>query len=100
MTGIDYDAAALAVRERTLWVAIAQVAISIAQTGIVHCGVRAMIRAADRRGRDAEPHKRRNPVGHMFRRLNELRRIAATVIFPSYFPGMNPGAGSNSHFGP
>ena len=93
MTGVDYDAAALAVREWTLWVAIAR-------TGIVHCGIRAMIRAADRRGRDAEPHKRRNPVGHMFRRLNELRRIAATVIFPSYFPGVNPGAGSNSHFGP
>ena len=54
MTGIDYDAATLAVREWTLWVAIAQVAISIAQTGIVYYGIRAMIRATDQRGRDAE----------------------------------------------
>ena len=41
---------------------------------------------------DAEFHEWRNPVGRMFRRLDGLRRIAATVIFPSYFPGANPGA--------
>ena len=44
---------------------------------------------------DAEFHKRRNPVGRMFRRFDGLRRIAATVIFPSYFPGANPGAGTD-----
>ena len=53
MTDIEFRVASLAVREWTLWVAIAQVAISIAQTGIVYYGIRAMIRATDQRGRDA-----------------------------------------------
>ena len=44
---------------------------------------------------DAEFHKRRNPVGHMFRRFGNWRRLAATVVLPSYFPGMNPGAGTD-----
>ncbi len=52
MPGVDYEAATLAIREWTLWVAIAQVAISAAQTGIVYYGIRAMIRATDRRSHD------------------------------------------------
>ena len=51
---IDYEAATLAIREWTLWVAIAQVMISAIQTGLVYYGIRAMIRATDQRGRDAE----------------------------------------------
>ena len=51
MTGIDYDAAALAVRERTLWVAIAR-------TGIVYYGVRAMIGANTERAEAATAARR------------------------------------------
>ncbi len=53
MSDVDYEAATLAIREWTLWVAIAQVAISAIQTGIVYYGIRAMIRATDRRSREA-----------------------------------------------
>ena len=53
MSEIDYEAATLAIREWMLWVAIAQVAISAIQTGIVYYGIRAMIRATDRRSHDA-----------------------------------------------
>ena len=53
MSDVDYEAATLAIREWTLWVAIAQVAISAAQTGLVYYGIRAMIRATDRRSREA-----------------------------------------------
>ena len=54
MPDVDYEAATLAIREWMLWVAIAQVTISAIQTGIVYYGIRAMIRATDRRSRDAE----------------------------------------------
>ena len=54
MSDVDYEAATLAIREWMLWVAIAQVTISAIQTGIVYYGIRAMIRATDQRGRDAE----------------------------------------------
>ena len=53
MSDVDYEAATLAIREWTLWVAIAQVAISAIQTGIVYYGIRAMIRATDRRSHEA-----------------------------------------------
>ena len=53
MSDADYEAATLAIREWTLWVAIAQVTISAIQTGIVYYGIRAMIRATDRRSREA-----------------------------------------------
>ena len=53
MPDVDYEAATLAIREWMLWVAIAQVAISAIQTGIVYYGIRAMIRATDRRSHDA-----------------------------------------------
>ena len=53
MPDVDYEAAMLAIREWTLWVAIAQVTISAIQTGLVYYGIRAMIRATDRRSRDA-----------------------------------------------
>ena len=53
MSDVDYEAATLAIREWMLWVAIAQVTISAIQTGIVYYGIRAMIRATDRRSRDA-----------------------------------------------
>ena len=54
MSDVEFQAASLVIRESALWVAVAQVAISAAQTGIVFYGIRAMIRAADQRGRDAE----------------------------------------------
>ena len=54
MSDVEFRAASLVIRESALWVAVAQVAISAAQTGIVFYGIRAMIRAADQRGRDAE----------------------------------------------
>ena len=54
MSDIEFQAASLSVREWALWVAIAQVTISAIQTGIVYYGIRAMIRATDQRGRDAE----------------------------------------------
>ena len=54
MSDVEFQAASLAIRESALWVAVAQVVISAAQTGIVLYGIRAMIRAADQRGRDAE----------------------------------------------
>ena len=54
MSDVEFQAASLSVREWALWVAIAQVAISAIQTGIVYYGIRAMIRATDQRGRDAE----------------------------------------------
>ena len=54
MSDVDYETATLAIREWTLWVAIAQVAISAIQTGLIYYGIRAMIRATDQRGRDAE----------------------------------------------
>ena len=53
MSDVDYEAATLAIREWTLWVAIAQVTISAIQTGLVYYGIRAMIRATDRRSREA-----------------------------------------------
>ena len=53
MPDVDYEAATLAIREWMLWVAIAQVTISAIQTGIVYYGIRAMIRATDRRSHDA-----------------------------------------------
>ena len=53
MSDVDYEAATLAIREWMLWVAIAQVTISAIQTGIVYYGIRAMIRATDRRSREA-----------------------------------------------
>ena len=54
MSDIEFQAASLSLREWALWAAIVQVGISAAQTGIVYYGIRAMIRAADQRGRDAE----------------------------------------------
>ena len=54
MSDIEFQAASLSVREWALWVAIAQVTISAIQTGLVYYGIRAMIRATDQRGRDAE----------------------------------------------
>ena len=54
MSDLEFQAASLSLREWALWVAIVQVGISAAQTGIVYYGIRAMIRAADQRGRDAE----------------------------------------------
>ena len=54
MSDVEFQAASLSVREWALWVAIAQVTISAIQTGIVYYGIRAMIRATDQRGRDAE----------------------------------------------
>ena len=54
MSDFEFQAASLSLREWALWVAIVQVGISAAQTGIVYYGIRAMIRAADQRGRDAE----------------------------------------------
>ena len=54
MSDVEFQAASLSVREWALWVAIAQVTISAIQTGIVYYGIRAMIRATDLRGRDAE----------------------------------------------
>ena len=54
MSDIEFQAASLSLREWALWVAIVQVGISAAQTGIVYYGIRAMIRAADQRGSDAE----------------------------------------------
>ena len=54
MSDGEFQAASLAIREWALWVAIAQVAISAIQTGIVYYGIGAMIRATDQRGRDAE----------------------------------------------
>ena len=53
MSDVDYEAATLAIREWTLWVAIAQVTISAIQTGLVYYGIRAMIRATDRRSHEA-----------------------------------------------
>ena len=52
MSDVDYEAATLAIREWTLWVAIAQLMISAIQTGLVYYGIRAMIRATDRRSHD------------------------------------------------
>ena len=54
MSDFEFQAASLSLREWALWVAVVQVGISAAQTGIVYYGIRAMIRAADQRGRDAE----------------------------------------------
>ena len=54
MSDLEFQVASLSLREWALWVAIVQVGISAAQTGIVYYGIRAMIRAADQRGRDAE----------------------------------------------
>ena len=54
MSDVEFQAASLSVREWALWVAIAQVTISAIQTGLVYYGIRAMIRATDQRGRDAE----------------------------------------------
>ena len=54
MSDVEFQAASLSIREWALWVAIAQVTISAIQTGIVYYGIRAMIRATDQRGRDAE----------------------------------------------
>ena len=50
----EFQAASLAIREWTLWVAMTQVAISAIQTGIVYYGIRAMIRATNQRGLDSE----------------------------------------------
>ena len=72
MTGIDYDAAALAVRERTLQV-------SIARTGIVHCGIRAMIRATDQRGRDAERDRKERAEAAADARREADRRHAESM---------------------
>ena len=54
MIDAEFQAASLAIREWALWVAMAQVAISAIQTGIVYYGIRAMVRATNQRGRDAE----------------------------------------------
>ena len=54
MSDLEFQAVSLSLREWALWAAIVQVGISAAQTGIVYYGIRAMIRAADQRGRDAE----------------------------------------------
>ena len=54
MSDLEFQVASLSLREWALWVAVVQVGISAAQTGIVYYGIRAMIRAADHRGRDAE----------------------------------------------
>jgi len=79
MTGVDYDAATLAVREWTLWVAIAQVAISIAQTGIVYYGIRAMIRATDQCGRDAERDRKERAEAAADARREADRRHAESM---------------------
>ena len=54
MIDAEFQAASLAIREWALWVAMVQVAISAIQTGIVYYGIRAMVRATNQRGRDAE----------------------------------------------
>lgn len=95
--------------------------VAIARTGIVHYG----IRATDRRHAesmtalkaliegqaqtnatlaeattdalpDSEFHERRNPVGRMFRRFKDWRRLAATVVLPPHFPVARPGSGTDS----
>ena len=54
MIDAEFQAASLGIREWALWVAMVQVAISAIQTGIVYYGIRAMVRATNQRGRDAE----------------------------------------------
>ena len=52
----EYELATLALREGTLWVAVAQVAatlmVGFGQIGIVWYGIRAMQRASDERAKD------------------------------------------------
>ena len=50
----EYEAATLALREGTLWVAIGQLLIGLGQIAIVWYGIRAMQRAGDRRAKEQD----------------------------------------------
>ena len=68
MTGIDYEAATLAIREWTLWVAVASLAVS-AVVGGLQCfliwrGLVIMRRAADARDRALENQRREADQRH------------------------------------
>ena len=78
MSDLEFQVASLSLREWALWVAIVQVGISAAQTGIVYYGIRAMIRASDQRGRDAERDRteRAEAAAEARREAAEARREA------------------------
>ena len=77
MSDVEFQAASLSVREWALWVAIAQVTISAIQTGIVYYGIRAMIRATDQRGRDAERDREERSEAAAARREADQRHAEA-----------------------
>lgn len=50
----EYELATLAIREKTLWVAIGQLLIGVGQIAVVWIGIRAMQHAGARRAQDQD----------------------------------------------